>query len=176
MSRTRRFELCAALLFALTTLGFTGCSENLSAEAKQAREKFLLTSRPTGEQTVKSIREALAEGMSELEIVLIGRIDGGQMPAFEDGRAAFLFADGIGHGGTDHDPFACKFCSKNPENYAASVRFEVEGNVVSADARKLFQVTERQKVMITGNASIDDSDDTNLLEVEATGIYIVPEE
>ena len=175
MLRLRRYVLCSTALLGLSMLLLPGCGEGLSADAEQARQEFLLTARPSGEQTVKSIREALTEGKTELDVVLIGRIDGGQMPAFEEGKAAFLFADGIGHGGTDHDPFACKFCSKNPENYAATVQFEVDGKVLATDARNLFGVKERQKVMINGKATLDSSDETNLLAIKGTGIFLVPD-
>ena len=111
-------------------------------------------------------------GPKSADVVIRGRIHAGDLPPWENGKAAFVLTDATGHEGEDddHDPHTCPFCSRNINDYLAKVTFEQDGNIVDIDSRDLFKVAEKQLVIIKGQARIDTDD---LLSVTADGIYVI---
>ena len=150
-----------------------GC-ESTDPEILALRQKLVLSTAPSGVTTVSKIRKALMEpdAADEIDVVLRGRIWAGiKMPPWENGKAAFMLTDAAGHDGDDdHDPHACPFCSRDIDDYIAAIRFHTEdGTVVPIDSRELFDVKEKQMVIIKGRGSMNG----HRLEVDATNIFIV---
>ena len=166
---------------AVTTLGLlllsacvTGCGESADPEVLAVREKFVLKDKPQQTTSIKRIRKSLQEdgASDEIDAIILVRIAAGDLPPWETGKAAFIVTDATGHEGEkDHDPHTCPYCSRKINDYLAKVRFyDEQGEVTDIDARELFDVKEKQLVIITGKASIDEED---LLAVSADGIYVV---
>ena len=149
-----------------------GC-ESTDPEVLALRQKLVLSTAPSGATTVSKIRTALIEpdAAAEIDVVLRGRIWAGELPPWENGKAAFVLTDAAGHDGDDdHDPHSCPFCSRDIDDYVAAIRFHTEdGIVIPIDSRELFDVKEKQMVIIKGRGSINDQ----RLKVDATNIFIV---
>lgn len=150
-----------------------GCGDSVDADVLAMRNKLVLTQMPADEQSVSRIRAALSEdGVGSVDVVIRGRIHAGDLPPWEDGKAAFVLTDATGHEGEeDHDPHTCPFCSRNINDYLAMVVFSDSGTDINIDSRELFEVKEKQLVLVRGKAKIGGDD---LLQVDANGIYIVP--
>ena len=164
------------LLCALPLLFAAGCVDPVDPRIEAIRKQFLLTSVPEGETSVSKIRKTLlepeddAEVVNEVSVVIRGRIHAGDLPPWETGKTAFVLTDATGHDGDEeHDPHTCPFCSRNIKDYLVKVSFRDDaGNLIDIDSREVFGVTEKQLVIITGRASIDDD---GLLKVDATGLH-----
>ena len=115
------------------------------------------------------------------EIVLIGRIEGGETGAWNEGSAAFFLSDAAATIELDeedhahepgHDHENCPFC--NREKSLAESRAIVQflgddGKVLPIDARELLSVEEGQLVIVQGQGKVDD---LGTLIVAASGIYV----
>ena len=165
----RRGMLFVALF---SVAAVVGCGETVDREALALRQKLVLSSAPTDATSVSRIRQLLMEpdAAAKTEVVLRGRIWAGEIPPWEDGKAAFVLTDATGHDGEDdHDPHACPFCSRDIDDYIAAIRFHNDdGTVTSIDSRELFDVTEKQMVIVKGVGSINGE----RLRVDATNIFI----
>ncbi|MDG1894116.1 MAG: hypothetical protein P8J37_04330 [Fuerstiella sp.] len=161
--------LFVALMSAATTVG---CGDAVDREALALRQKLVLSSAPTEQTSVSKIRKLLMEpdAVAETEVVLRGRIWAGEMPPWEVGKAAFVLTDATGHDGDDdHDPHACPFCSRDIDDYVAAIRFhDDDGTVTPIDSRELFDVKEKQMVIVKGLGSMDG----DRLRIDATNIFI----
>ncbi len=166
---------------AISTMGMlllsacvAGCGESVDAKVVSVREKLVLSSKPTASTSIKKIRAALQEDDADKEqdVTILARITAGDLPPWETGKAAFIVTDASGHEGEqDHDPHTCPFCSRKINDYLGKLQFHNnDGDVIAIDSRELFDVKEKQLVIIKGRASIDDED---ILDVAADGIYIV---
>lgn len=168
---TRYYAVTAVAL----TLMLAGCSDAIDPRVASLRDKLMLKSSPGVETAVSKFRSTLKEEGAEeqMNVIIKGRITAGDMPPFEPGKAAFVLTDATGHEGEeDHDPHTCPFCSRNIKDYLAKVRFlDADGKLIDVDSRELFDVKEKQMVMIQGSASIDQDD---MLDVTATEIYVLP--
>ena len=176
MSKSRFSPLSAPGVIAglLLSLLFSGCSGVEDERVRSLRSALVLADVPAGEQSISSIRSLLQadDAPAEIDVVIRGRIDAGDLPPWEQDMAAFVLTDATGHDGDeDHDPHTCPFCSRNINNYLAKVSFEDKGAVIDIDSRQLFDVEEKQLILIRGKAAIDDD---NLLKVDADGLYHVP--
>ncbi len=149
-----------------------GCGESVDPEIQALRQKIVLSSAPSGVTSVSKIRSALMEpdAATETDVVLRGRIWAGELPPWENGKAAFVLTDAAGHDGDDdHDPHACPFCSRDIDDYIAAIRFHNDdGTVTTIDSRELFDVKEKQMVIIKGRGSMNGE----RLKVDATNIFI----
>ncbi|MEZ6127102.1 MAG: hypothetical protein R3C59_00305 [Planctomycetaceae bacterium] len=123
-----------------------------------------------GEANVEG-KTADVERSDQVDVVIKGRIHAGDASPWADGMAAFVLTDATGHDGeSDHDPHTCPFCSRRINDYLAKVSFLNDaGELIEIDSRKLFDVTDRQLVYVTGTGRIDDD---GLLNVTATGLYL----
>ncbi|MEQ9409128.1 MAG: hypothetical protein RIK87_15440 [Fuerstiella sp.] len=169
-----KYSLHPAGMAMVCLLLAAGCGETVDPRIAELRQALVLASAPGEETSISRIRTALQEdgAAEEVDVIIRGRITAGDFPPWEPGKAAFILTDATGHEGeSDHDPWACPFCSRNIDDYLAKVRFYQNGSVIDIDARELFNVTDGQLVLITGKAVIDDEDK---LAVSADGMYIVP--
>ena len=159
----------------LCTMAITvcGCGESENAELAALRSQLVLSSAPDGQMSVADVRTSLTEdeATEEVDVVIKGRINAGDIPPWEPGKAAFVLTDITGHEGeSDHDPHQCPFCSRNIQDYLANIKFHDEqGNVIAVDAQELFSVKEKQLVTIQGKAHLTDTD---TLVIHATGIFV----
>ncbi|MCP4172379.1 MAG: hypothetical protein GY758_16575 [Fuerstiella sp.] len=165
----RRGTLFIAL-FCLAVV--VGCGETGDGETLALRQKLILSTAPTNETSISKIRKLLMgpKSADETEVVLRGRIWAGEIPPWEEGKAAFVLTDATGHDGDDdHDPHACPFCSRDIDDYIAAIRFRNDDGAVAAiDSRELFDVKEKQMVIIKGRGSMNG----DRLRVDATNIFI----
>ncbi len=161
--------LYAALISAAAIVG---CGEAEDSAVTALRQKLELSTAPNDATSVSEIRKTLmeADAAAEIDVVLRGRIWAGELPPWEDGKAAFVLTDATGHDGDDdHDPHACPFCSRDIDDYIAAIRFHNDdGTVAAIDSRELFDVKEKQMVMIKGRGSMNGE----RLKVDATNIFI----
>ena len=169
----RLLSLLAALSMAVVFSSMSGCSDAVSPEILQFRRQLLVDKSLSGESSISDIRAKLKaeEIKAGSEVTVRVRINAGDLPPWESGKAAFIATDAMGHDGDqDHDPHDCPFCSRDIQDSLAQVRFLNDtGSVISIDARELFDVTEHQLVVIQGEARLDDSE---MLVLDATRMFI----
>ena len=162
-------------VFAVLIPAVIGCQDAVDPRIADLQKQLLLTRKPAETVTVSSIRADLKQenAPSETDVVIFVRINAGDLPPWEPGKAAFMGTDATGHEGEeDHDPYTCPFCSRNIEDYQAWIRFcDKSGEIIDIDSRELLDVKEKQLVVVRGKASLDDQD---YLIVQADGIYVVP--
>lgn len=151
---------------------FTGCGRQAAADAKLVTEaaKFLLNEEPANACCIADVRQSIADRQ---EIVVFGRI-GGVPDPWTPGRAAFVIADpAVDFEAHEHEcSDACAFCKTKQDTAAtmALVQFlDDSGNVLTTDARKLFNVTAGQMVVVRGHAGTDAA---GHLVISATGLYV----
>ena len=165
----RTLTVLPAALQAMIAL--VGCGQS---EVSVLRERFVLAEEPSGAEVVSKVRSALQkDGAPEsVDVVLSGRIYAGkESEPWADGKCAFILTDFAGHDGdSEHDPYECPYCSESIEDYRAFVNFGDAGKAAAVDARDVFSVQERQKVMLTGKATLDAAGE---VLIEGTGLYIV---
>jgi len=176
MKRLSLWMLCLTMV-----LVHFGCQESVArydpAKLAAARKQFLLEEEPEGVEGVLDVQENY---QSPREVVLVGQIGGVANP-WTPGKAAFILADPITlseikSSATDHvcsDP-ACKFCARQKVNQLkeglAAVEFQDDrGQVLPMDARNLFDVSEKQVVVVCGKAHVND---LGCLVVAANGLYV----
>jgi hypothetical protein len=125
--------------------------------------------------------------VSEMDVVLVGAVGGVPNPSeqanpefpFNKGRAAFFLADpefvaeAEEHAHQHAEGEECAFCEAHAHESAhalALVQFPDElGRPLAVDARDLFELKEKETVVVRGKAKIDPS---GLLTVDATGLYV----
>jgi hypothetical protein len=123
----------------------------------------------------------------ELEVVLLGTVGGIPNPSaqsqpefpFIRGKAMFVLADPevvdeIGEHGHQHAPGEeCAFCASHAADLSDALAVvqlkDDHGRVVSVDARELFDLKEKDAVVVKGVARISAGD---TLTVDATGVYV----
>lgn len=179
MMKSSRVRLGCLSLVAVLSFVFPGCNdsarEESSARLTELRQKLMSDVVPEGEQMVSEIRKQLAaEDTNPVKVVVKGRIDAGKDSSpWEDGKAAFILTDAIGHEGEeDHDPHTCPFCSRNIDDYLVLVSFhDDDGNQIDVDSRELFDVKEKQLVLVSGEARINEDD--GLLSLDADKLHVV---
>lgn len=165
----RTYSLFA--IIALLAVVSTGCGHSSSAAptaSKPQGQHYLLTAEPTGAVGVLQAKENAKDGE---QLMLVGRIGGGQKP-WIDGRAAFLLVDdGVAPTcSEEHCEEGCAECALALAEATTLVKFVDErGKVQPTDARDLLGVENFQTVVIRGVAARDKAGN---LSVVADGIYI----
>ena len=122
-----------------------------------------------------------------IEVVLVGQIGGLTNPwkaaqpdfPFEKNQAKFFLADpgavaGAEASGHNHAPGEeCPICEANAKDTTellAVVQFiDEKGNVLPIDARVLFDIKEKDTVVVRGKAHVTAG---GILAVDATGVYV----
>jgi hypothetical protein len=128
------------------------------------------------------------EHPEELEVVLVGIVGGVPNPAeqafadfpFAEGKAMFILADPeavaeLEEHGHNHAPGEeCAFCAAHAadaQELIAAVTFaDNDGKVLAVDSRELFDLKEKDAVVVKGTAKL--APGAKFLQVEATGIYV----
>jgi hypothetical protein len=128
------------------------------------------------------------EHPEELEVALVGIVGGVPNPAeqafadfpFAEGKAMFILADPeavaeLEEHGHNHAPGEeCAFCAAHAadaQELIAAVTFaDDDGKVLAVDSRKLFDLKEKDAVVVKGTAKL--APGAKFLQVEATGIYV----
>ena len=186
---SRYFALAATILAA-------GCEGPAVDPARVAAERgrLLMNEEPDDAQTVLEVRHAMLgeEGtpkalVPEREAILVGSIGGTPNPAeqtqrdfpFVAGRASFFLADPefvaeLEEHGHHHAPGEeCTFCAAHAADSAhalAAVQFkDAAGHVTPIDARTLFDLKEKDIVVVRGTVRIAAG---GAMTVDATGIYV----
>lgn len=166
----------------LVLAGVSGCdrapSSQVLPEANERSSEHLLVQQPADP---KSLTQA-AEGLSGLqptaapqEMVLIGKIDAGDFPAFQDGQATFMLselpADGHGLNDPEHED-NCPFCKRRAEKAPKAIvnLVDSDGQTLKSDARKLLGVAQGDRVIAVGTATYDQA--VNAITLQCTGVYV----
>jgi hypothetical protein len=143
-----------------------------------------------GDEAEHHDHEHAAEGdhPEELEVVLVGIVGGVPNPAaqafadfpFAEGKAMFILADPeavaeLEEHGHQHAPGEeCAFCAAHAadaQELIAAVTFaDDDGKVLAVDSRELFDLKEKDAVVVKGTAKL--APGAKFLQVEATGIYV----
>jgi hypothetical protein len=157
----------------LSVFAVAGCGDGVDQRIQDLRARLVATSVPEGEVPVPEARKAVqaANPPGPVSIVVRGRINAGELPPWETGKAAFMLTDATGHDGDEtHDPHTCPFCSRNIEDMMARVEFlDDKGQVIAVDSRNLFDVKEHQLVVVKGKGVINDS---GILILTADSLYV----
>jgi len=152
-----------------------GCSPSTDTALESVRGQYLLNAEPSDAAGVLDVREGFSE--TEQSVVVVGQIGGVDDP-WTHGAASFVVADPshlamaalAGDCEADCD---CVFCRKKSEHDTtplALVKFtDKQGEVVPIDARKLFEISEQQTVVVRGKATIDA---LGVMVIAADGMYI----
>ncbi len=170
-----RSVLAWSFLPALAVLAasLAGCTAR-DARTEALRKQFVLVEEPPGASTIADSREQVG---SDGQVVVLGRISGGDVEPWADGQASFMIAEALpaddGHARADgHDPTTCPFCRRRAEkaNATALVQFNDEqGKLLAIDARKLLGVAKDQTVVVQGQGHVND---LGVLVIAATGIHL----
>ena len=172
---TRRKMLQATALGCLTGCGKSSTNQEI---VEYNGSKFLLDTEPSGAVGVADAKAAVGQ---QEEIVLIGRIQGGELEPWSRDRAAFFVSEASALLEMDedehqheagHDHANCPFCNRNKsqgESQAIVQFLDDQGKVLPVDARKLLPVEEGQLVVVQGRGQIDD---LGTLVIAAKGIYV----
>ena len=160
----------------------TGCgpSASKSANTEQisaARNQFLLDTEPTDVVGVLDVQEVISE---ERDVVLVGRIGGVPNP-WTPGKASFVVADPVKLAEAEFeseekicDDPSCKFCARKKaeqmkEGVAVVEFLDPAGKILRIDARKLFELSGDETVVVRGRARVSA---IGLLVVSADGLYV----
>ncbi|REK42197.1 MAG: hypothetical protein DWQ46_14240 [Planctomycetota bacterium] len=190
----RRFRFRLPIALGLLAVGLiipaVGCQGSIDpAELAARRDAFLLTEEPAEKMSVAEAKESVTDPQ---DIVVLGQIGAGSSAPWSDGEAQFIvsevallgFSDedldddseasaahAHDHDAEGHDPSTCPFCSQAEADVArAIVKFQDEqGRVIGIDARKLFELEEKQLVVVTGRGEVDTLGN---LVIAASGIYV----
>lgn len=162
---------CVALLCC------AGCGDGATPEVRSLRTRFLTAAAPTDPRPLPEVRQQL-EGSPH--VVIAGRIGVPDQEPWVAGKAAFTVRDAAdekpgGHGGKNHDPATCPFCKRKasqPDAMAVVQFLDSDGQVISIDARELFDLSENQRVVVSGEAQLDHE----TLVVTADKLYVAQDE
>ena len=166
-----------ALLFVVPVL--SGCQEPsadpAAVDIPSLRGRLLLAEEPDDVLGVIEAREALeiSPQATGRTITLVGRIGGPPQPWVKD-KASFVIADpSVDLPDHQHeDGEACQFCAKMRagKETLAVIEFQDDaGKVLGVDAKELFDLQQRQMVVVRGRPKLDKS---GYLVLAADGIYV----
>ncbi len=154
---------------------WAGCNASRPPDASDnnvslATAQYLLTDEPPGAVGVIEAKESIQDGQY---LVVVGRVD---PSSWIEGRAAFVLVDPstkLSEGTDDCGPgeiCAADCCAEEREACTTLVKVvDAEGQVVSADARKMLGVEASDLVVVQGQA---DQDDQGNFAVLAKGVYV----
>ena len=151
-----------------------GCGESLAPEIEAARSKLLLSTAPEAPQSIAVAKES---AVAQTELTLVGRIDAGEFDPFDKNMAAFMLSElpsGDHDQAAGHDADNCPFCKRRAANApkAHVVLVNEQANPVSTPAPKLLGVASGDQVIVQGSGRWNP--ELNVLELKATGIFLVP--
>lgn len=183
----------AALILAAGCSGTDSVDPAVHAEHRQ---RLTLAEEPDDAQTVLDVRQEMfgedasassTAKLNELPVTLVGSVGGVANPSaqshpdfpFAKGKAMFFLADPEAVAEVDehehhHAPGEeCAFCASHAADMAhalAAVQFkDAAGKVLQIDARELFDLKEKETVVVTGVAKVAVG---GMITVDATGVYV----
>jgi hypothetical protein len=193
-----KFLVCSVGVL-LTLAVFAGCDRSPSSSSGTAvnhtviASKYLLATEPANAISITQAAEALstdsaidsAEGAQESDaatgapqvVTLIGKIDAGDFPAFQEKQATFMLselpADGHGLDDPDHED-NCPFCKRRAAKAPKAIvnMIDADGKTIAMDARKLLGLVEGERIIAVGTARFDES--VNMLTLQCSGVYRSP--
>ena len=147
-----------------------GCGQNPTTMSTSSREdsNFVLSSEPSGAEGVIAVREKVQDGEP---VAIIGRVGGEEKP-WVDGLAAFTIVDPSLQLCTEGCATPWDYCCDTDvlPKASATVKFvDINGKVISEDARTLLGIKELATVVVKGRAKRDDAGNLTVL---ADGIYV----
>lgn len=180
-----RFHRCV-LAASLAIFGLTGCdgvqSSRTASESADLSSEHLIEIAPPDPTSLTQAAEKLdgsqdpaATTDSPREMVLIGKVDAGDFPAFQDGQATFMLselpADGHGLDDPDHED-NCPFCKRRAEKAPKAIVNMVgpDGKTLGTDARELLGVAQGDRVIAVGTATYDKT--VNAITLQCSGVYV----
>ena len=170
-------------IYALTvtmTVAAAGCADQTPSAPSVSvntvsvdKSKYVLASEPAGAIGVVTAREEVEDDQA---VVIVGRIGGSAKPWIE-GRAAFVLADAaaLAEACADgHCEEGCTkpCCARDKELFSSTalVKFiDEQGRTLPLDARQLFNIKEKDMVVVRGIAKRDDAGNLTVL---ADGLYL----
>ncbi len=171
------------LLILMAFMLFVGCRRNDSQPSKSNATKlaqaYLLSSEPEAAQTPTEVKDSFSEtSLDASEVVLVGRIDAGDLVPFEAGRATFVLSelpDKEHAAGDPEHANNCPFCKRKLKNAPkVVVQFvDATGSVIAKDAQELLGVKKGDRVVVVGKADYQKA--LNIIELNATGVYVKKE-
>lgn len=128
---------------------------------------------PIGAESATPILNETAK-LSSRPLVLVGKIDAGDFPAFEKDRATFMLSElpAEGHGGDDPDhEDNCPFCKRRAANAPKAIVNLVNdnGETIPTDARELLGVRQGDSIIVVGEATFDPT--VKMLTIQSEGVY-----
>jgi len=169
-------SITSLLSVALLCLMIFGCTESIDPQILAARQSVQLTESPGKSESIKLAREASEKGD---EFIISGKVGARDLSQWwVDGYATFWITeagqDETSHGGPGHDPASCPFCSRKYKETVAVIQcVDDKGSVIPIDAKTLFDLQTGDLVTVKGKGEIDES---GILNVKTSGIYIHPEQ
>ena len=168
----RTWMMLPVLLAVVSTVA--GCGSG-DARMRALRDQFVLAEEPSGAVGIADSRDSVD---TPQDVVVIGRIRGGDFNPWADGQASFVICEALpetdGHAHADgHDPASCPFCKRRAEKANATtalVQFcDDAGKPLAIDARDLLGLAEEQVIVVRGRAQVNDQ---GILIIAATGIHV----
>lgn len=172
----------SATVVLLVLTGASGCdparSSQSTPESSELSTEHLLVEQPADPKSLTQAAEDLSSsqaGVGPHEMVLIGKIDAGDFPAFQDGQATFMLselpADGHGLDDPDHAD-NCPFCKRRAEKAPKAIVSLVDSNgkILESDARKLLGVKQGDRVIAVGAATYDEA--VNAITLQCSGVFV----
>ena len=165
----RQYLLCALLPFAVS-IGCEQSTENRSTASIDSR--FILSTEPAGAVTPT---EAMDAHSDDGPIVLVGRVDAGDIEPFEQGIASFMLSelpDAEHAGGDPNHADNCPFCRRKLEKAPKAVVRVVgdDGSVVQVDARELLGISKGDTLVVRGTGGY--REDIHTVEIAASGVFL----
>ncbi len=183
----------------LTLMVFAGCGQSLSSSSDTGvnrttvSSEYLLATEPANAISLTQAAEALstvsatesADGTQESGtalaatqvVTLIGKIDAGDFPAFQESQATFMLselpADGHGLDDPDHED-NCPFCKRRAVKAPKAIvnMIDADGKTIATDARKLLGLAQGDRIIAVGTARFDEA--VNMLTLQCSGVYRSP--
>ncbi len=161
--------------------GCTSDTTTKNASGSPTSNEYLLSEKPESPVSLTEIAETFtpsddpeAAPVASREVVLIGRIDAGDFPAFQEDQATFMLSElpAEGHGADDPDhedncPFCKRRASKAPKAIVNIV--SKDDTPLPTDARTLLGVSQGDKIIAIGTASYDQN--LNTITLNSQAIY-----
>ncbi len=185
---TKNFRLsrvCSTSLSLVIVIGVVGCDRKQSADSSSqtsgSASVHLLTTEPADPTSLTQAAEELSGSTESAdstslpqEMVLVGKIEAGDFPAFQDDQATFILselaAEGHGLDDPDHED-NCPFCKRRAEKAPKAIVNIVgpDGKTLGTDARTLLGLAQGDRVIAVGTATYDKS--VNAITLQCSGVY-----
>ncbi|GAA4461316.1 hypothetical protein [Novipirellula rosea] len=188
MTLTAKLNVSLSVFLLLTLVG---CGDETVSKTERVSSPFLVSSEPAGAITPTEFKEAarsendaaddtsaedsaIGNSLAATEVVLVGKIDAGDLDPFEPGKATFVLSElpDAEHAAGDPDHANnCPFCRRKLKNAPkVVVRFVDEsGELIAQDAQAMLGVKKGDSVVVKGLAEYQEP--INMIQINAESIY-----